>query len=73
MFQPESGGRLTKKLIRAKASEPHDGQECAKIRHTSARSLDTEKVEDGFKNMFEVRTRKTESRQNLRNDMASDT
>ena len=50
------GGRLTKKTIyekRAKASEPY-GQECAETRHAAARSLDTGKVEHGFKNMFEV-------------------
>ena len=28
---------------KAKASEVYDGQECAEIRHTAARSLDTEK------------------------------
>ena len=27
---------------KAKASEVYDGQECAEIRHTAARSLDTE-------------------------------
>ena len=57
MFQPKFDGRL---------SEACDRQECAEIWHTSARSLDTEKVEHGFKNMFEVR--KNESLQNLRND-----
>ena len=30
----------------------YDGQECAEIRHTAARSLDAEKVEHGLKTMF---------------------
>ena len=38
----------------AKASEAHDGQKCVEIRHTATRSLDTETVGHGFKNMFEV-------------------
>ena len=45
MFQRKFGGRLTKNFFqkRAKASEAYDGQECAEIRHTAARSLDTER------------------------------
>ena len=70
MFQPKFGGRFTNKKKRTKASEQHDGQECAEMWHTSARSLDTEKVEHGFKNMLEMR--KTESLQNLRNDGVRD-
>ena len=31
-----------------KAIEVYNGQECAEIRHTAARSLDTEKVGHGF-------------------------
>ena len=33
---------------RAKASDVYDGRECAEIRHTTARSVDTEKVADFF-------------------------
>ena len=50
-------GRLTREnkcIRRAKASEAYDGQECAGIRHIAARSLDTEKVGHGFKNMADV-------------------
>ena len=51
VFQRKFGVRLTsrKNGKRAKASEVYDGQECAEIRqHTAARSLDTEKVGQGF-------------------------
>ena len=41
-------------MRRAKAREAYDGQKCAEIRHTAARSLDTERVGHGFKNMYKV-------------------
>ena len=37
-----------------KASEAYDGQDRAEIRHTAARSLGTEMVGHGLKNMFEM-------------------
>ena len=54
MFQVQSGGRFTRNIRRAKASEACDGQESADIRHTAPHSLDAEKVGHGFKNVFEV-------------------
>ena len=39
---------LRKNEKNTKASEVYDGQACAEVRHTAARSLDTEKVGHGF-------------------------
>lgn len=39
---------------KTKASKVYDGQKFAKVRHTAARGLDTEKVGHGFENMHEV-------------------
>ena len=49
-FKMQFGSRLTekKKLRRARASEAHDGQECAGIRYIAARILDTQQVGHGF-------------------------
>ena len=46
---------------KAKASEVYDGQECAEIRHTAARSLDTEKK--GGRRIFFFQVCNTESLQ----------
>ena len=62
MFQRQFGGRLTKKKWKKcnlKKRAKCDGQECAEIRHTAARSLDTERWDTAF--FFQVRN--TESLQ----------
>ena len=49
-------GRFTsKKYIKRETSKAYVGQECAEIRYTAARSLDTEEVGHGFKNLLGVR------------------